>query len=124
MDNAIRDVPNNKSAGDDEVINRALGTILDIAALWKILRNTFQAGIDRQYSPKHIRRSISVSLRKPGKDDYSIPKAYRSIALLITMGKVLESVMANRLAWAVETYKLLPDPQMGGRRVLLSEIAV
>jgi hypothetical protein len=54
-------------------------------------------------------------LRKPGKPDYSIPGAYRPISLLNTLGKILEAVMARRLSFWAEAYKLLPDTQFGGQ---------
>lgn len=55
-------------------------------------------------------------LRKPGKDDYSNPKNYRPIALLSTIGKALESVIAGRISYLVEKSGLLPENHIGGRR--------
>ena len=46
--------------------------------------------------------------------EYSIPGAYRPISLLNTLGRVLEAVIAKRLAYTAETYSLLPDAQFGG----------
>ena len=48
-------------------------------------------------------------MRKPGKKDYSIPSAFRLIALLDTLGKILESIVSERIRYAVEKYKTLPD---------------
>jgi hypothetical protein len=48
-------------------------------------------------------------LRKPGKGDYLNPSAYRPIALLNTLGKTLESVIAGRITETAESYGLLPD---------------
>ena len=50
-----------------------------------------------------------VFLRKPGKSDYTNPAAYRPIALLNTLGKVLESIIATRLKDIAEKHSLLPD---------------
>ncbi|SPO06934.1 uncharacterized protein DNG_09628 [Cephalotrichum gorgonifer] len=47
----------------------------------------------------HFRESITVVLCKEGKDDYTQSKAYRPIALLNTLGKALESIIASRLAY-------------------------
>jgi hypothetical protein len=63
-------------------------------------------------------------LRKPGKPDYSNPKSYRPIALLSTIGKALESVVASRLSYLVEAYDLLPDNHVGGRRGRSTEHAL
>lgn len=54
-------------------------------------------------------------LKKPGKGDYTSPSAYRPIALLNTLGKVLEAVISNRIKFIAETYNLLPDTQYGAR---------
>ena len=55
-------------------------------------------------------------LRKPGKPDYADPKAYRPIALLNTIGKALEAVIATRISYLVEVCSLLPQTHIGGRR--------
>ena len=50
-------------------------------------------------------------LIKPGKPPatYRTPKGYRPIALLPTLGKVLEAILAKRVAEAAEWNGLLPD---------------
>ncbi|KAF8503022.1 hypothetical protein JB92DRAFT_2540999, partial [Gautieria morchelliformis] len=50
-------------------------------------------------------------LRKPGKADYTqllSPGAYRPIALLDTMGKVLSACIAEDLVTMTERHHLLP----------------
>lgn len=84
----------------------------------------FNSSITTGYCPKHFRESIIISLRKPNKPHYSIPKAYRPIALLNTMGKVMESIIATRLSFATETHNLLPRSHFGGRRGTSSEHAL
>lgn len=69
-------------------------------------------------------KSITVALRKPGKKDYSDVKAYRLIALLNATGKVLESVIATRISWAVGQFSLLPRSRLGGRRGTSTEHAI
>ncbi|KAF7568870.1 hypothetical protein PtrM4_112850 [Pyrenophora tritici-repentis] len=54
-------------------------------------------------------------LKKPPKLDYSLPKAYRVITLLNSLGKVLERIIAKRLASLAETTNLLHSSQIGGR---------
>lgn len=63
-------------------------------------------------------------LRKPFKDDYSKPKSYRPIALLDTIGKILESVIATRMAALTERYGLLPPTHYGGRKLKSTEHAL
>jgi ribonuclease HI len=54
-------------------------------------------------------------LRKPKKPDYTKPNAYRPIALENTIGKVLESIMAETISYLAEEYQLLPTTHFGGR---------
>ena len=64
-------------------------------------------------------------LRKLGNNrKYTEPKSYRPVALLNTIGKTLEAVIAKRISYAVETYQLLPDSHMGGRRGISTEHAI
>ncbi|KAJ0136483.1 Uncharacterized protein HZ326_20511 [Fusarium oxysporum f. sp. albedinis] len=65
-----------------------------------------------------------ISLKKPGKDDYMIAKAWRPISLLATLGKVLESVVAERISYAVETHGLLPTNHFGARKQRSAEQAL
>ena len=53
--------------------------------------------------------------KKAGKPDYSIPKAYRIIALLNCLGKVAERVIAKRLGALAEITNMIHPTQMGGR---------
>lgn len=54
-------------------------------------------------------------MRKPGKPSYEEPKAYRPIALLNTLGKLLSSLIADDLSHFCETRDALPRTQFGGR---------
>ena len=67
-------------------------------------------------TPHCWREGIGVILKKPGKPDYSKPKAYRMITLLNCLGKVSEKIIATRLSYLGETTGLLHPEQMGGRK--------
>ena len=54
-------------------------------------------------------------LRKPGKPRYDTPKAYRPIALLNTLGKLLTAIIAEQLTYYTEKHTLLPPMHFGGR---------
>ena len=54
-------------------------------------------------------------LRKPNKPNYTKPNAYRPIALESTLGKVLESIVADHISYLCETFNLLPKHHFGGR---------
>ena len=57
----------------------------------------------------------TVVLRKPGKADYTVPKAYRPIALLNTTCKLLTALVAQRTTDILERHNLLPNTHFGGR---------
>jgi hypothetical protein len=56
-----------------------------------------------------------VVIPKGGRDP-SLPKSYRPISLLATLGKVLEAVVANRISALVEKYQLPTPNNFGARR--------
>lgn len=49
--------------------------------------------------PDIWKEATVVVLRKPGKDDYQNPKAYRPIGLLPVLGKILEKMIVARIRW-------------------------
>jgi hypothetical protein len=80
--------------------------------------------MDMKYCPAKFKVSITVALRKPGKDDYSQPKSYRPIALMNTMGKILDTVLARRIQYYAERYHMLPQTHTGGRKQSSCEHAI
>jgi hypothetical protein len=67
------------------------------------------------YHPRSWREATTAIIPKTNKPDYSLVKAYCLIALLNCMGKILETLMATRLAQMVEAHHLLHPDQIGGR---------
>jgi hypothetical protein len=102
-----------KTPGPDlitqEIITHAYQAIPEVFySIYSMLINT-------GYHPKCWRQAIGVILKKPKKPDYSVPKAYRVIALLNCLGKVSERILAQRLSYLAETTHLLHPTQIGGR---------
>ena len=54
--------------------------------------------VERGYHPSSLRAAEGVVLDKPGKASYDTPASYRVIVLLETLSKILEQLLANRLA--------------------------
>jgi ribonuclease HI len=77
--------------------------------------NSYAGNTSDPDHPRIWKVFITITLRKPGKPDYTIPKAYRPIALEETMAKVLESIFARRLASYAEREHMLPANHFGGR---------
>ena len=84
----------------------------------------FKQSIEEGVLPSQWRHAKIIPLKKPGKADYTLAKAWRPISLLATLGKVLESVVAERLSHAVETYGLLPTNHFGARKQRSAEQAL
>jgi hypothetical protein len=84
----------------------------------------FQASLEEGTLPKQWRHAKIIPLRKPNKEDYTIAKAWRPISLLATLGKILESVVAERISYAVETHGLLPTSHFGARKQRSAEQAL
>jgi hypothetical protein len=111
-----------KAAGPDQIPNR----VIHILARHRdsLLKTLFQACWDLAYHPIAFHKAVTVFLRKHGKGDYTDPAAYRPIALLSTLGKVLESIVSTRLRDLAETHTLLPDSQYGARPGRSTETAL
>jgi len=74
----------------------------------------FQTSLDEGELPSQWRDAKIIP--KPNKGDYGIVKAWRPVSLLSTLGKTLESVVAERISHAVETYSLLPANHFRARK--------
>lgn len=78
-----------------------------------MLTPLFQACVEQSYHPHAFKIANTIVMKKPpGKADYSILKGYRPIALLNTLGKALEFIMAEKLTYLADIFSLLPDTQM------------
>ena len=60
--------------------------------------------------PRWFKESVSVIIPKPKKTDYTLPKSYRPIALLNTLGKLLTKIIANRLQFDAAAYEVFTLP--------------
>src|SRR6266481_2171460 len=57
---------------------------------------------------------VTCVLRKPGKLRYDVPKAYRPVALVNMMEKLLSSIIVEDITHLVEKHQLLPANHFGG----------
>ena len=76
------------------------------------------------YFPSRYKQARTIVIRKPNKGDYSQAKAWRHIALLATIGKLIEKVTANKIKEVTEQFSLLPAEQMGFRSNRSTETAL
>ena len=99
--------------GDDEIpfsFLKALGE-----PVIQALTHLTNVSLKLEHLPPFLKRARTIVIKKPGKDSYEIPGAWRPIALLKTIGKVIEKVVAKRIREAAEAENLLPPQQMGAR---------
>lgn len=113
VEEAIEALSPYKAPGPNTIPNIAIKSSCDI--FLTPLTHLFNACLDVGHQPAHWKIFTTITLRKPQKPDYSLPKAYRPIALEDTVGKVMESVIARRLSALAERFDLLPANHFGGR---------
>ncbi len=119
---AILQLSLHKANGPSGIPNFILQQLISTRLL--ILHQIFNVSRNFSYFPLLFRTSITITMQKPHKDDYSITKAYRPIALLDTIGKALESVLAKRISALTEPQSLLSKTHFGGRRGTSTEHAI
>ena len=102
-----------KAYGPDGIPNVVLQRCVNLLSvrLTRIFRAVFE--LNTYYDP--WKEFTTVVLRKPGKPNYEVPKAYRPIALISTTAKVLTAIVAENLSRLVEQHHLLPKTHFGGR---------
>ncbi|KAF7783210.1 hypothetical protein Agabi119p4_2586 [Agaricus bisporus var. burnettii] len=102
-----------KAPGPDGIPNIVLQQAADLLA--PPLANAFTASLNLGYQYSGWKTFTTVVLRKPGKPSYETPKAYRPIALLCTMAKLLTSIVTEEVSHAMEKHNDIPRTHYGGR---------
>ena len=103
--------PKSTTLGLDNIPNGLLQ--LTWPSLGSHLTNLYQLCAQHGWHPKPFRETLLVVLPKSGKCDWTDPWSYRLIALLSTIGRSLERIIARRLAWIAVKYKVLHQQQFG-----------
>ena len=102
-----------KAPGPDGIPNIVL--MKCTALLTDSLLSIYKAMFECTMMYKPWKMFTTVVLRKPGKPRYNTPKAYRPIALLNMMWKVLMVIVADQLTFTMEKHQLLLANHFGGR---------
>ena len=102
-----------KAPGPNGVCNVVLIKNADL--LVPFLGPIFRATFTLKHYPERWKLSSTVVLKKPSHPDYTATKAYRPIALLDTMAKVLSLCVADNITFIAENHGMLPSTHFGGR---------
>jgi ribonuclease HI len=102
-----------KAHGPDDIPNAVIQQCVTL--IHDRLIRIYQAILDLGIYYDPWKDFTTVVLRKPGKPSYEVPKAYRPIALISCLAKVLTSLVAETISNLVETHQLLPKTHFGGR---------
>ncbi|KAF8633041.1 hypothetical protein AX14_010780 [Amanita brunnescens Koide BX004] len=105
---------NSSAPGPDNVTWHHIKAVFDMEGVGEAICLMFNNVCDTGIWPRWFKESVSVIIPKPKKSDYTVPKSYRPIALLNTLGKLLTKVIANRLQFDAAANRLLHDGQCGG----------
>jgi len=110
--NQIKQLSSYKASGPDNIPNIVLQKSIDI--IEEHLLQIYRAILTLDTYVDSWREFTTIVLRKPGKPDYEVTNAYRPIALLNTMAKVLTAIIADEISRTVERELLLPENHFGG----------
>ncbi|KAI7963409.1 hypothetical protein MJO29_003836 [Puccinia striiformis f. sp. tritici] len=110
----LRRLRKKKALGPDRIPNKILTLVEPV--LTSKLTPLLNSCVRQEYFPANWRTATTTIIRKFGKPDYTTPGAYRPIALLNTLSKVFESIIADRLTFWAETANILPEGHVGGRK--------
>lgn len=110
---AIQSLRTFKAPGPDAIPNKVYRHCSGTLTL--LLESLFQATFTLNYYPEQWKLSDTIVLKKPGKADYTVAKAWWPIALLNCMSKILSQCVADVLVYEAEHRSLLANMQFRGR---------
>ncbi|CAA7269307.1 unnamed protein product [Cyclocybe aegerita] len=120
---ALKGCSNSSAPGLDHVTWAHLKELLKdkhVLALFIMLANTcLWVG----HWPRIFKELLSVIVPKPNKPSYAVLKAFRPIILLITFGKLIEKMIANRIQFDVVKHDIFHPNQLGSIRQRSTEDA-
>lgn len=103
--------PKNSTPGQDGIPSSILKKSWPL--LGSAITSLYNYCLETGWHPTPFRQATLVAIPKPGKRDRSSPRSYRLIALLSVLGKGLERLLAQRMAWVAIKHKILHPQQIG-----------
>ena len=105
---------NTSAPSTDHVTWRHLKILLSNYKVAAAVTTLYNCIIDEGIWPTPLKESLSIIIPKPGKSDYSTPKAYHPTVLLSVLGKLLTKILAKQLQYKAIAFNLLYPSQFGG----------
>jgi hypothetical protein len=113
VEDALADTSNTSAPGPLGIGYRLIKWA--VAETPELFAQLFNACLSLGIHPPQFKSATIAIIAKPRKADKSSPRAYRPIALLECLSKLLEKVIASRIAFEVGKHELVPTTQFGGR---------
>jgi len=92
---ALEAIPPNSAPGDDTLPPSIWIRLHKIRP--EVLTNMTDWSLRSRTLPTILKRVLTIVIPKPGKPDYSVPRAHRMISLLPTLSKTIEHVALARM---------------------------
>lgn len=108
----IKQLPNNKAPGLDEIANITLKNLPKKAVVQ--IMYIINAVLKIQYFPDSWKQAVIIPIRKAGKEPTKLD-SYRPISLLPSISKIAEKIIHARLNAWVNRHSIVPNTQMGFR---------
>lgn len=121
IETILSKIPSKRASGGDGITTEILK--LPKSLLIPTLLTLFNACLKYGYFPQAWRTATTAILRKSGKDNYSVAGAYRPIALLSCLGKILKTIITRQISHWAEVNDVVEQGHMGGRRQRSTEDA-
>ena len=111
---AIINCNNSSALGPNKLLQSYLKIIFKDDDCLNIIISIANMCIKLGYWPSHFKRSTTIIISKPNKKSYNLPKAFRLIILLNTVGKLIEKVIRERLQFNMASNEFIHPSQLGG----------
>ena len=113
VERTFKNMKPDKATFPDSLHNNFMRATCDIIAPY--YAPLYRATFTLKYYPDTWKETLTIVLKKPGKDNYHKPEAWRPIVLSKGEARALNKCVAEDITWGCEKYNLLPMQHYGGR---------
>ena len=108
----------------DRIPNKIWHKLFNIPIFLEKITILFNTSVKTRHNSRYFQTSTTVALRKAAPRDYRLPKLYRPVVLLNTLGKILELIIAIQIAWTLEKYKLFSKIYLEKRKNISTDYII